>query len=277
MSAKIKFIAKKIMSTILPVKYYGAIRRQYHKFCYQRLYKQWKKHYRYFFIIADPAAIPHEALAPSFFSQRGQDWFLATYCFPGQHEGFFLDIGANHPQHNNNTLYFENIGWHGLAFEPQVNLQRLWADQRITPCIPCALGDCETTITFNRVISNQWEHALSFVDGTTDYISSNLNIEKISVPQRALSNILCEKNINNIDFISIDVEGYELNVLNGIDFSTTYIKYFIIENDQNIKGNDDIRYFMQQHGYIYIANLCGDDVFCHKNNISNYESNLNKF
>lgn len=67
-----------------------------------------------------------------FFSQYGQDWFIATCVFPHKKDGFFVDVGANHPLEINNTLFFERQGWTGMAFEPQAELCDLWKSLRKT-------------------------------------------------------------------------------------------------------------------------------------------------
>jgi FkbM family methyltransferase len=187
-----------------------------------------------------------------FFSQYAQDWFVATRVFPGKRAGFFVDVGGNHPTHINNTLYFEKIGWTGIAFEPQQHLIDLWEKCRSTPCLPYVIGAERKTVTFNINTSD----ALSSVveqEGDSD--------EKVSVEQHRLDDFLLERGIAAVDFLSIDVEGYEMNVLQGIDFSKINIRCMVIENNRVRRGNDDMRNMMIQNGYDYVARLGCDDVF----------------
>lgn len=221
-----------------------------------------------------PDQIPSAAHSKQFFSQRGQDWFLSTYVFPGIDHGFFLDIGANHPFDLSNTYYFENNGWEGIAFEPQPRVHALWKGSRKTPCYQLALGDKDDVITFNSIISDTWVHALACVDtgydGRMELIQSlgeEDSIEQIKVKQVRLDNFLTENNISEIDFISMDVEGYEMNVMKGIDFSHVQIKCFVIENDIRCLGDNTIRNFLRDKGYTHIARLSGDDVFVHASHL----------
>ncbi len=85
-----------------------------------------------------------------YYSQFGQDIFLDKIVFQGKREGFFIDIGANHPKNLSNTLFFEELGWKGIAFEPQSRLCELWKERK-TKCYNYALGDKECEIEFAEI------------------------------------------------------------------------------------------------------------------------------
>ncbi len=257
---------------ILNERCYDVVRSRFFSFfsacCRRRFVK--RSGYKDFHCFLLPKDLPHEIHNEQFFSQRGQDWFLSTHIFPGVKEGLFLDIGANHPFELSNTYYFERLGWSGIAFEPQPHIQALWKEVRKTPCLQLALGDTESEIVFNSIIADNWMHALACVDGLpagmrilNECVECAHQVEKINVPQKKLENVIAEYGITNIDFISIDVEGYEMNVLRGIDFSRVQIKCFIIENDATCVGSDMIRDFFKEREYVHIARLSGDDVFVH--------------
>ena len=78
--------------------------------------------------------------------------------------GFFCDIGGNHPLKINNTLYFEKLGWNGIAFEPLPHMEKLWAEHRKAKLFPFALSNSKGQVTFT-VVKNAtgWEDMLSFV------------------------------------------------------------------------------------------------------------------
>ena len=187
-----------------------------------------------------------------YFSQYGQDLFLDRCFFNGKNDGVFIDIGANDPIILSNTLFFEKKGWTGLAFEPQIALQTKW-NCRKTVCLPIALGECEKEITFCEVPGKH--NYLSHVVTDTDKIKG----ETTRVKQRRLTDVLLERNLINIDFVSLDVEGYEMNVLNGIDFDRINIKVFVIENNNNHPYI--IQKYMKKKGYRYIGRLEIDDFF----------------
>ena len=70
---------------------------------------------------------------------------------------------------------------------------------------------------------------------------------------RTLNSILKELDIKNIDLFSLDVEGYELEVLKGFDIKKYQFKYILIEINDEIKNN--IFNFMQENNYKILDNL----------------------
>ncbi|MBE9064944.1 FkbM family methyltransferase, partial [cf. Phormidesmis sp. LEGE 11477] len=200
-----------------------------------------------------------------FASQRGQDYYVDK-LLNGKKDGFFVDVGANHPTEISNTIYLERKGWNGLSFEPQKHLCKLFEEVRGTKVLPYVLGSepCETE--FGIVESDGWEHALSGVfdvmrkEGAA-FQGKTIRREKRQVHR--LVDVLLDEKIEYVDFMSIDVEGYELEVLKGMDFSKVHVEILIVENDRTQLGNVYLREFIKAQGFKYVARLSGDDVFRH--------------
>lgn len=195
----------------------------------------------------------------SYYSQCGQD-YIVNFLFGGKRDGFFLDIGGNDPIMINNTYYFEQLGWSGLAFEPLKKYVDKWKERK-TECIQIALGNSEEEI--------------EFVEAKKDYLSRRLDgklietvnldeaeiIEKYVVKQRKLSDVLNERGIHNIDYMSLDVEGAEFDILEGINWEKDIIKVISVENEDGFNMENKIRDYLYSKGYIYWARIEQDDIF----------------
>ena len=75
--------------------------------------------------------------------------------------------------------------------------------------------------------------------------------------------MLKEEGIKHIDFISMDVEGYELEILRGIDFGEVSISCIMFENNKSDSGKPDmkIRSYLIKRGYKFVARIMCDDIF----------------
>ncbi len=202
------------------------------------------------------------------YSQFGQDLFVLDTLKDIQN-GVFVDVGGNDPIKGSNTYLLEQKGWTGIAIEPQEKLRKLWPAVRKADCLNYVVGPENKTISF--IEGNDNEHGLSGVEG---YNKCQDDAKKISVEQKRLTDILKEKNISHVDYLSIDVEGYEMNVLESIDFSTSDIRLISLENDIGFSsvpfigkklgselGNNKLRTFLKDRGYTYVGRIVCDDFF----------------
>ena len=207
------------------------------------------------------------------YSQFGQDAYVFDKLFNRKNFGVFVDVGGNEPIHSNNTYLFELNGWSGIAIEPQDNLRKLWTGTRKSECLDYVVGPEDKDISF--VEGGEAEHGLAGVSRFNKV--SDVHKKEIIKKQKRLDEILKENNINKVDFLSIDVEGYEMQVLNSIDFNTINIKVICIENNIAFKniliigkyigselGDFNLRKFLRNKGYRQVARIMCDDVFIKK-------------
>lgn len=139
-----------------------------------------------------------------------------------QHGGVFVEAGANDGISQSNTWYLEAYrGWSGLLIEPVPELAALARRFRRAPVANVALGPADgATIT------------LRLADLTTAAETGpprNGSDRRITVPVRALSSLLDEHAIAAVDFFSLDVEGYEIPVLQGLDLARHRPKFILVE------------------------------------------------
>jgi len=163
--------------------------------------------------------------------------------FMPKKNGFFIEAGANDGYRQSNTYYLEKFhGWRGVLVEPILGLAELCRETRkgskvfVCALVPEAFTESEIKILHADLMSvvcgidgdDEWErdHArrgrqyATFDDGTTESI----------VPARTLTSILTEAEAPvEIDFMSLDVEGFELDVLMGLDLQKYIIDFVLVE------------------------------------------------
>jgi FkbM family methyltransferase len=214
-----------------------------------------------------------------YYSQHNQDWLISENFFKDRKDGFFCDVGGNHPLYINNTRYFEELGWAGAVFEPLPYMQKLWKQHRKAKFFPYAASDSEGEVSFAIVKDvSGWEDMLSYVKETSK-VNYDYKTKDIFVKTRPLKDVFKEENMTLIDYMSIDVEGHEIQVLKGIDFNEVKINVLTIENNfggssgDSQYGDDEIRRIMFENGYILwgrIVNL--DDIYVRNDFIKSLEA-----
>lgn len=204
------------------------------------------------------------------YSQFGQDLFVFEKLFGRKKSGFFVDVGGHHPVEGNNTYLFEQNGWEGIAIEPQEKFRNMWVANRRADCLNCVIGDENKEVSF---VEGGAEDGFSGVEG---FNKVSKDYKKITCEQKKLADVLGGR--KDVDYLSIDVEGYEMNVLKGIDFTGINIKVIELENDLGLKwlpfigkqlakelGDNAIRIFLKKKGYKHVARIYCDDFFVKQN------------
>lgn len=144
-------------------------------------------------------------------------------------EGVYVDVGAGHPVADNVSFHFYLKGWRGLIVEPQAELARLYRPLRPRDVvIDHLVGNHEGTATFHQVerlhgfstmIPAHAEGARAFGAG---YRSCEMRV-------RPLASLIDEAGLAEIDFLKVDVEGAEADVLAGMDWKRHRPKILCIE------------------------------------------------
>lgn len=181
------------------------------------------------------------------YSQEGEDMILRR-IFEGQETGFYVDVGAHHPKRFSNTYYFYKKGWRGINIDAMPGSMKLF--KRIRPRdynLEIGISSQEGELTyfvFDEPALNSFNKELSLQRvRDTKY---NLTKE-ITVNTDRLGSILA-KYLNNkeIDFMSIDVEGHEMEVLQSNDWDLYRPKYLLVEllnsDLDSIKGGSHLSF-----------------------------------
>ena len=194
------------------------------------------------------------------YSQKGQDILIYNTFFNNKKKGLFFDIGANHPIRHNNTYYFEKKGWSGYAFEPVSKAKELWKNLRKAKFFPYAVTSAKKILNFK--IYNLYDiPQTSFI--STQENKDNQEYHSVEVQGVSIKDICEQENISFIDYVSIDVEGHDLEVLKGIDFNQVKVSVFTIENNREaLLGSEEIRKFMKSKNYRFYARIhLLDDIY----------------
>lgn len=162
--------------------------------------------------------------------------------------GIFVEAGALDGLFMSNTKLLEDLGWNGLLIEPSREA-----------CEKC-LKNRKSTVVWGALVSKNYKDNKIYGDffydgekGKGAWSSVNRNQhalnERIAVPAVTLTNALRSFNIKKVDFLSLDVEGYELKALKGLDFNEFEVSYILVEVNSNDYDLEDMDEFLGKHGY----------------------------
>jgi len=178
-------------------------------------------------------------------------------------EGFYIDIGANDGISGSNTYIFEQIGWKGICIEPNPDMYKKLKNIRKCDC-------------YNVALSSETNDNVEFFKATADGLSG-LNdkmeeshrkwakeygkIEIIKVKTVVFDKIMENyPNVKHIDFMSLDVEGYEISILESINFKKYTFGILTIEKNNPEKIKD----IMEKNGYKLFMEIEADLMFIPK-------------
>jgi FkbM family methyltransferase len=208
---------------------------------------------------------------PRFSSQVGQDQFVYENFFKNHKEGVYVDIGAHNGVKFSNTLFFEKeLGWKGICIEPIPEVFAELQKNRSAVCIQGCVSNQAGTSRFLRI-----KGPSEMLSGLVDkYDSKHLERIDRSLSRKGskesfdvtcyLFNDLMEKNgIDHIDFLSLDVEGGEYDILSTIDFSKIQIGVIAVENNYNDPRFETL---LRQHGFELAKKLEQDMIFVNNKN-----------
>lgn len=201
-------------------------------------------------------------------SQHHQDEFIVNY-FKGKNNGTFVDIGAHDGITLSNTYVLEKeYNWTGLCFEPMEHEFKKLIECRTAKCYNCAIYNTNGTEKFTMLEYDGYPDMLSGIAKDMSIVHMGHVLSEgnrmgakrkiINVQTRILNEILEENKMYEIDFLSLDVEGAELKILQSIDFKKFHFKVIIYENGE---AEQTIRDFMKSKNFTFHKRLGIDDAF----------------
>jgi FkbM family methyltransferase len=163
------------------------------------------------------------------FSQKGEDRIIFELLgYPSR--GFYVDVGAYHPMTFSNTYYFYLRGWRGINIEPMPHHYKLFVQDRMRDInLNCGVGRVSDNLTFYQLDP---ETLSTFSQAEAERVAQlpdHRLVQKYPVEVRSLRDIFEEQQPPIIDFLSIDVEGGEMDVLEGNDWSRWCPRVIVLE------------------------------------------------
>jgi len=201
--------------------------------------------------------------APLFFSQAGQDRVIDR-MLGGKRDGVFADIGGYDGVTGSNTLFFEVFrNWTGILVEPSPTQLEMAQAARRCKCLGFAVAGKTGKAEFMEVTSG-YKQMSGFLDSYNadllGKVRSNPQHKEVvhKLSKMALASILNQQKLKKIDFLSLDVEGGEMDILTSFPFEKYEIDIFSIEN--NVQSSN-IPQLMKSKGYELVEFVGVDDIY----------------
>lgn len=157
------------------------------------------------------------------YAQEGEDMILRK-LFAGRENGFYIDVGAHHPRRFSNTFCFYQQGWSGINIDATPGSMAAFMKTRPRDInLEIAIANSKKELTFfifDEPALNSFDEPLSRArDNEQPRVVKIINEQKIVT--RTLKEVLCRymPTGQHIDFLSVDVEGFDYDVLLSNDWS----------------------------------------------------------
>ncbi len=207
-----------------------------------KLYLYYNIFFRYYFFYRNRRS----------FSQFGEDSFINSF-FDNKKDGKYVDLGAFHPMRLSNTYLLYKKGWTGTNIDLNpitIDLFNLARSKDKNIC--CLIGDKNDLL--KEVYYEDWSAANS--------LTSNENLkDKKTMRTRTFESLIH----HDFDFLNIDLEGHDYEILKTIDFKKFSPKLICIEILKNCSDKENIFEFMKNNSFIFIKNL-GPSFFFKRSN-----------
>jgi len=204
-----------------------------------------------------------------YYSQFGEDRLLDK-MFQGKPRGFCIEVGANNGVDGSTTLHFEELGWDCILVEPNPDLCRQLRARRKARLFECAASSTSGTAVLHIASGSEQSHAVSALGDAqkpAEILKEHgFQTNPTEVVTRRMDDILEEaQSTAGIDFISIDVEGHELELLKGFSLDRWRPSILIVEDNAPL-GESGVRDYLKGQGYVPFRRTGVNDWYAHVSN-----------
>lgn len=189
-----------------------------------------------------------------FYSEIGQDLWVLETALPGVRHGYFLDVGSGDGTVVSNSKALEERGWKGLCIDPFPTQMEGRTCQVLKEVV---FSEAGTRMAF---------HAAGQLGGLSDtlgawktYAETAPTVEFTTV---TLGDILARVEApQRVDFMSLDIEGAELEALRGFPFDRYQIGALAVEHNFEEPKRSQIEALLKSHGYAKVHSWLQDDFY----------------
>jgi len=199
-----------------------------------------------------------------FYSQNGEDVILFD-LFKDKRDGFFVEIGCMDGCRFSNTLAFEEAGWKGVCVEAHDDyIKGLQKNRPGSIVYHCAIGECDDN---DAVFYANHRGALSTLDSSKEEFFKDRfgaffsGFTEQPVRKRTLTTVFDECDVKAIDILSLDIEGYEIEALHGLDLTRYRPRVMIIES-QDDAHEEQVDAILLPNGYYKAIKLNENIFYC---------------
>lgn len=192
----------------------------------------------------------------NYYAEKGCDKTVRENYFPNQETGVVVDVGAAKPIWKSQSRHFEESGWRRICVEPNplfIDLHKKYGTEVYQ--FACSDHD-EDNVTF-QIVGDPNKDGVDDMEGFSsirvrgDYIHysgyDGVNVREIKVNLRKLDTILEPLNLPSIDYVCVDTEGWEIQVMKGFSIEKWKPKVILLE-DAWFNGENYTNY-MDSRGY----------------------------
>jgi hypothetical protein len=187
-------------------------------------------------------------------SEIGQDKWVIGRMFPGVTNGFFLDVGSGHGTIGSNTKALEELGWTGICVDPfPVHMEGR----------TCRMEKVVVSSAAGQIVKF---HTHSGLGGIADTLGKwKTEAEKspaVELTTTTLGEVLSGAGAPSfIHFLSLDIEGAELEALKGVPFDKYRFGAMAIEHNDEEPKRSDLLKFLEERGYRRVHTYKQDDFY----------------
>lgn len=176
--------------------------------------------------------------------------------FEGRSRGVCVEVGVNDPKQFSNTYFFECLGWETVLVEANPETWERIEAARTAKLFRCGASDQSGSAQFLIV-----ENAVGMSTLETARLAAASKSEgrfrAVTVPLRTLDAILNEAGLKSIDFLSVDVEGHEVQVLRGFSINSFQPRVILVERNQ--LRDKTVASYLRDSGYTrFLSTGCND-------------------